>query len=84
MEALREQGWAAFEQFDEQSAVVPRLETDSWSAESSFAIGSASTVKVNVTMRRQEPLGLEKTPSFLEDATDELIVPEIPINDEPA
>ena len=48
------------------------------SAKESIAIDSAGTVKVNVTMRQQEPLGLEKIQSLLEDATDELAVPVLP------
>ena len=35
METLREQDWATFEQLDEQSAVLPHVEIDSWPEESS-------------------------------------------------
>jgi hypothetical protein len=41
-----------------------------------FAIDSAGTVKIQITMRQQETLGLEKVQNLLESGTEELISPE--------
>lgn len=48
------------------------------SEQSTIAVDSAGTIKMQVTLRQQEPLGLERMQSLLEDGTDQIVEPLIP------
>lgn len=44
-------------------------------AKEAFAIDSAGTIKINVTLRQEEAVGLDKLQSLLEGAIEESIDP---------
>lgn len=48
-------------------------------ASEAFAIDSAGTIKIEVTMSQQEPLGLDKVQSLLDSGNEELTGPPTPI-----
>ena len=45
------------------------------SEQQTIAVDSAGTIKMQVTMRQQEPLGLERMQALLEDGTDQVVEP---------